>query len=205
MHKPNRFPLADLWQRQSGVIHVSQVKPESRSPPLLTWHIHHVKAVPSDLDVEPPCRHIGIYTMARLSLVWIAHTGKTVISSTGFNHPNPQVPAFPNASPLRKSASPDSASVDQSTPHESPWPLVIFSHGLGGGGTTYRSRARASIVCFQQLLTLDNSQLCTHLASSGKVVIAMEHRDGTGPICRSRSEATGERSSRLYISPSEVV
>lgn len=50
-----------------------------------------------------------------------------------------------------------------------------------------------------------NSQLCTHLASSGKVVMAMEHRDGTGPICRPRSEATGERSSRLYISPSEVV
>jgi platelet-activating factor acetylhydrolase len=118
---------------------------------------------------------------------------------------NLQVPALPNASPLRKSASLDSASTDQPTPHESPWPLVIFSHGLGGGGTTYRFRARASIVCFDNCSYLDNSQLCTHLASSGKVVIAMEHRDGTGPICRPRSEATGEIASQLYISPSEVV
>ncbi|KAJ3722398.1 platelet-activating factor acetylhydrolase, isoform II-domain-containing protein [Lentinula raphanica] len=44
------------------------------------------------------------------------------------------------------------------------WPLVIFSHGLGGSPTTY-------------------SQLCTRLAASGKVVIAMEHRDGTMPSC----------------------
>ena len=124
------------------------------SPPLLTWDIHHVKAVPSDLDMEPPCRCIGIYTVARLSLVWFAHTGKTVLSLPPMVmspiQSNPQVPAFPNASPLRKPALPslDSASTDQSTPHQSPWPLVIFSHGLGGGETTYRFCARASIVCF---------------------------------------------------------
>jgi len=52
---------------------------------------------------------------------------------------------------------------------------------------------------------LANSQLCTHLASSGKVVLAIEHRDGTSPICRPRSEQTGERYSRPYINPREVV
>ncbi|KAI0306841.1 platelet-activating factor acetylhydrolase, isoform II-domain-containing protein [Multifurca ochricompacta] len=67
-----------------------------------------------------------------------------------------------------------------------PWPLVIFSHGLGGGGTTY-------------------SQICTHLASSGKVVLAIEHRDGTSPISRPLSEKTGKRYSQFYISPQEVV
>jgi hypothetical protein len=150
--KPKSLLFADLWQRPSGVIHVSQVSLALATTP---WRIHHVKAVPSDLDVEPPCRYIGIYTVARVSLVWIAHTGKTVSTSTEILswvmspiQSNPQVRAFPNASPLRKSASLDSASTDQSTPHESPWPLVIFSHGLGGGGTTYRFCARASIVCF---------------------------------------------------------
>ncbi|KAH9986353.1 platelet-activating factor acetylhydrolase, isoform II-domain-containing protein [Russula compacta] len=100
-----------------------------------------------------------------------------------------QVPAILKAPPLRRkcrnlSEDPTPGPMDQST--ELRWPLVIFSHGLGGAGTTY-------------------SQLCTHLASSGKVVLAMEHRDGTSPISRPRSEKTGERSSRFYISPSEVI
>jgi len=33
----------------------------------------------------------------------------------------------------------------------------------------------------------------------------MEHRDGSSPICRPRSEETGERSSRLYICPRDVI
>ncbi|KAF9495463.1 hypothetical protein BDN71DRAFT_1482722 [Pleurotus eryngii] len=41
------------------------------------------------------------------------------------------------------------------------WPLVLFSHGLGGSRTAY-------------------SQICARLAASGKVVLALEHRDGTG-------------------------
>ncbi|KAF9453028.1 hypothetical protein P691DRAFT_659435 [Macrolepiota fuliginosa MF-IS2] len=51
---------------------------------------------------------------------------------------------------------------------EKQWPLVIFSHGLGGSRTAY-------------------SQFCARLAASGKVVLALEHRDGTGMACTPRS------------------
>jgi len=46
---------------------------------------------------------------------------------------------------------------------EGKWPLVLFSHGLGGTRATY-------------------SHFCCALAAEGHVVIAMEHRDGTGPF-----------------------
>jgi len=95
----------------------------------------------------------------------------------------------PNAPPLRgnrgTSAHTTAPPGSQTIPLP-PWPLVIFSHGLGGGGTTY-------------------SQVCTHLASSGKVVLAMEHRDGTSPVSRPRSDKTGQLYSQFYISPGEVV
>ncbi|KAI0050253.1 hypothetical protein FA95DRAFT_1536850 [Auriscalpium vulgare] len=96
-----------------------------------------------------------------------------------------KIPAYVNAPPLRnqKKDADDSSSTPTS---DKPWPLVIFSHGLGGGSTTY-------------------SQLCTHLASTGKVVLALEHRDGTGPVCRPRSSDTGKPQRKLYISPDEVV
>ncbi|KAL4076150.1 platelet-activating factor acetylhydrolase [Scleroderma citrinum] len=52
----------------------------------------------------------------------------------------------------------------ENTASSSPWPLVIFSHGLRGSRTAY-------------------SQLCTRIASSGRVVLAIEHRDGSGHAC----------------------
>ncbi|KAJ7068452.1 platelet-activating factor acetylhydrolase, isoform II-domain-containing protein [Mycena amicta] len=51
------------------------------------------------------------------------------------------------------------------------WPLVCFSHGLGGSRTAY-------------------SQICSELAASGRVVLAIEHRDGTSPACTSRNGRT---------------
>ncbi|KAH7876864.1 platelet-activating factor acetylhydrolase, isoform II-domain-containing protein [Lentinula edodes] len=63
------------------------------------------------------------------------------------------------------------------------WPLVIFSHGLGGSPTTY-------------------SQLCVRLAASGKIVVAVEHRDGTMPSCFAPYNGRNRR--LLYIRESEV-
>lgn len=71
-----------------------------------------------------------------------------------------KVPAFLNAPILH----PEKAHGDI----EQQWPLVIFSHGLGGSRTAY-------------------SQYCSRLAASGKVVLALEHRDGSGMACRPRS------------------
>ena len=47
-------------------------------------------------------------------------------------------------------------------PEEPAFPLMIFSHGMGGSRTAY-------------------SSLCGEFASYAFVVVALEHRDGTGP------------------------
>jgi dienelactone hydrolase len=60
------------------------------------------------------------------------------------------------------------------------WPLVVFSHGLGGTRTTY-------------------STVCADLASHGRIVIALEHRDGTGPAVFPVGRTIP------YIVPDEVV
>ncbi|THV08375.1 hypothetical protein K435DRAFT_847243 [Dendrothele bispora CBS 962.96] len=80
------------------------------------------------------------------------------------------VPTYVNA-PLLK----PNAEVNQ-------WPLVIFSHGLGGSRTAY-------------------SQVCTRLAASGKVVLAIEHRDGSAHASVSRSwDAKKAKRIILYVS-----
>ncbi|KJA29853.1 hypothetical protein HYPSUDRAFT_127126 [Hypholoma sublateritium FD-334 SS-4] len=86
-----------------------------------------------------------------------------------------KIPAYPNAPLL--------------IPKETlQWPLVIFSHGLGGSRTAY-------------------SQFCSGLAASGKVVLALEHRDGTGIACRPRLWNQGSQSDSrmlLYLRESDV-
>ncbi|RXW25242.1 hypothetical protein EST38_g592 [Candolleomyces aberdarensis] len=70
-----------------------------------------------------------------------------------------KIPAYPNVPLLH----PRSAERKQGEAPVDKWPLVIFSHGLGGSRTAYR------------------------LAASGRVVLAVEHRDGTGTVSMPRS------------------
>ncbi|KAF5390728.1 hypothetical protein D9757_002652 [Collybiopsis confluens] len=63
------------------------------------------------------------------------------------------------------------------------WPLLIFSHGLGGNTSAY-------------------SQLCMSIASTGKVVLIIQHRDGTSPVCRTLYK--GKNRTMMYVKESEV-
>ena len=59
------------------------------------------------------------------------------------------------------------------------WPVIIFSHGLGGSRNTY-------------------SHLLGSLASHGMVVVATEHRDGSAPISFMQATKTTEPRSIPY-------
>ncbi|KAG5648914.1 hypothetical protein DXG03_000263 [Asterophora parasitica] len=96
-----------------------------------------------------------------------------------------KIPVYPNA-PL---ARPVKVSSNKAKVEYEQWPLVIFSHGLGGSRTAY-------------------SQICSRLATSGKVVLAMEHRDGTGCVCIRRvrnADGTHGLEPMLYYKEHDVV
>ncbi|KAF8165535.1 platelet-activating factor acetylhydrolase, isoform II-domain-containing protein [Crassisporium funariophilum] len=94
-----------------------------------------------------------------------------------------KIPAYPNAPLL----SPTEVLSDHKDASKQ-WPLVIFSHGLGGSRTAY-------------------SQYCSRLAASGRVVLAVEHRDGTGTFCMPRAwknDRKGEPRTLFYLRETDI-
>ncbi|KAF8709314.1 Platelet-activating factor acetylhydrolase, isoform II, partial [Rhizoctonia solani] len=77
------------------------------------------------------------------------------------------------------------SSAETLTSSTAKWPLVIFSHGLAGGRFTY-------------------SDYCGRLASQGMVVIALEHRDGSGPSVMPTDEETGKPIPKLYFQNDDI-
>jgi platelet-activating factor acetylhydrolase len=86
------------------------------------------------------------------------------------------------------------------------FPLIVFSHGLGGGRTTYRYAAVPLYGCTgtDELTPYVCSQYCGELASQGYIVAAIEHRDGSGPITVVRLEDGTERVVD-YIKPDDLL
>lgn len=99
-----------------------------------------------------------------------------------------KIPVYVNSPPVGSAVQPSSpVSPTSEKASLGRWPLALFSHGLAGSRTTY-------------------SKLCTEMASSGKVVLSFEHRDGSGPAYRRRggSAQDSRTQANLYIHPENV-
>ncbi|KAL6706433.1 hypothetical protein ACN47E_005539 [Coniothyrium glycines] len=62
------------------------------------------------------------------------------------------------------------------------WPVMIFSHGLGGSRNAY-------------------SHICGSLASHGVVVVAPDHRDGSSPLSIHQTPDEKEKTKRIEYRP----
>ncbi|KAF7976303.1 hypothetical protein HWV62_7003 [Athelia sp. TMB] len=74
----------------------------------------------------------------------------------------PLRPPSPSAVPSAESDTPDPSPRAEDTDSTARWPLMLFSHGVGGSRQKY-------------------SHFCGEMASRGWVCAAIEHRDGTSP------------------------
>ncbi|KAH9931764.1 platelet-activating factor acetylhydrolase, isoform II-domain-containing protein [Amylocystis lapponica] len=103
----------------------------------------------------------------------------------------------PYASRLKIPVYQNAPLLDPTTPDKDPgaqWPLVLLSHGLCGTRTTY-------------------SQLCARLAAEGRVVLAVEHRDGTGPAVmppsyshrRAKRQKNNQPKGKYYLIPEKDI
>jgi len=93
-----------------------------------------------------------------------------------------KIPVYPNARLLNRSR--------ESEDSRKSWPLVFFSHGLGGTRTNY-------------------SHFCYRLASQGNVVLAIEHHDGSSPFITVPTHVPGSQTPyspeyRYYLQPEDA-
>ncbi|KAG8745764.1 hypothetical protein FRC10_007025 [Ceratobasidium sp. 414] len=108
-----------------------------------------------------------------------------------------RLPAYEDA-PLKPSKAPEvdqsSASSETLVGSSGKWPLVIFSHGK----SSFRQQA------WQVTYAVRFRTGRRTLRIQGMVVLAIEHRDGSGPIVTPIDEETGKLTPKLYIQAKEL-
>src|SRR5689334_2696778 len=83
--------------------------------------------------------------------------------------------------------------------------LIMTFLGLAGGRYTYRFVQFIMSCREKHSRQMDLfSDYCGRLAAQGMVVLALEHRDGSGPMVMPKDEETGEPTPKLYLEAKEL-